>query len=70
MDKYFVKPGSKVKLKEWPTRSDDSILKDDGKAQLVVAENRNGPTGDVPLTFIKEIIQPAWNIEILMRKLH
>ena len=36
MDKYFVKPGSKVKLKEWPTRSDDSILKDDGKAQLVV----------------------------------
>lgn len=36
MDKHFVKPGSKIKLNEYPTRSDDSILKDDGKAQLAV----------------------------------
>ena len=36
----------------------------DGKAQLVVAKNRNGPTGDVPLTFIKEIMRfesRAWD---------
>jgi len=30
---------------------------EDGKAQLVIAKNRNGPTGDVPLTFIKEIMR-------------
>lgn len=27
----------------------------DGKAKLIVAKNRNGPTGDVPLTFIKQL---------------
>ena len=30
---------------------------EDGKAELVIAKNRNGPTGDVPLTFIKEIMR-------------
>ena len=38
----------------------------DGKAQLVIAKNRNGPTGDVPLTFIKEIMRfetRAWDNE-------
>jgi len=29
----------------------------EGKALLVIAKNRNGPTGDVPLTFIKEIMR-------------
>ncbi|QRN82569.1 polyphosphate kinase 2 family protein [Chloroflexota bacterium] len=36
MDQHFVKPGSKVKLNDLPTRSDGNILKADGKAQLVV----------------------------------
>jgi PPK2 family polyphosphate:nucleotide phosphotransferase len=36
MDKYRVKPGSKVKLNDLPTRSDGSIEKKDGKAQLAV----------------------------------
>jgi PPK2 family polyphosphate:nucleotide phosphotransferase len=36
MDKYRVKPGSKVKLEDLPTRSDGSIEKKDGKAQLAV----------------------------------
>jgi PPK2 family polyphosphate:nucleotide phosphotransferase len=34
MDPYRVKPGSKVKLNDLPTRSDDGIEKADGKAQL------------------------------------
>ncbi|NWK56018.1 replicative DNA helicase [Verrucomicrobiaceae bacterium N1E253] len=29
----------------------------DGEAVLVIAKNRNGPTGDVPLSFIKEIMR-------------
>ncbi len=39
---------------------------EDGKAELVIAKNRNGPTGDVPLTFIKEIMRfetRAWEHE-------
>ena len=39
---------------------------EDGKAELVIAKNRNGPTGDVPLTFIKEIMRfetRAWERE-------
>lgn len=36
MDDYRVKPGSKVKLNDWPTRSDGSIEKADGKAQLAL----------------------------------
>lgn len=34
MDKYLVKPGSKVKLNDLPTRSDGSIEKKEGKAKL------------------------------------
>ena len=34
MDQYRVKPGSKIKLDDLPTRSDGSIEKADGKAQL------------------------------------
>lgn len=30
---------------------------EEGKAILVIAKNRNGPTGEVPLTFIKEIMR-------------
>ena len=39
---------------------------EDGKAELVIAKNRNGPTGDVPLTFIKEIMRfetRAWEAD-------
>lgn len=39
---------------------------EDGKAELVIAKNRNGPTGEVPLTFIKEIMRfesRAWEKE-------
>ena len=30
---------------------------EDGKAELVIAKNRNGPTGSVPLSFIKETMR-------------
>lgn len=30
---------------------------EEGKAVLVIAKNRNGPTGEVPLSFIKEIMR-------------
>ncbi len=39
---------------------------EDGKAELVIAKNRNGPTGEVALTFIKEIMRfesRAWDRE-------
>ena len=39
---------------------------EDGKAELVIAKNRNGPTGDVPLHFIKEIMRfetRAWETD-------
>ena len=36
MDLHQIKPGSKVKLDDLPTRADHDILKADGKAQLAV----------------------------------
>ena len=36
---------------------DEAKNEAEGKALLVIAKNRNGPTGDVPLTFIKEIMR-------------
>lgn len=36
----------------------------EGKSLLIIAKNRNGPTGDIPLTFIKEIMRfetRAWD---------
>ena len=36
MEPYQIKPGSKIKLEDLPTRSDGSLLKADGKAQLAV----------------------------------
>ncbi len=44
----------------------DDRDEEDGKAELVIAKNRNGPTGDVPLSFIKEIMRfetRAWEPE-------
>ncbi|MFT5882801.1 MAG: replicative DNA helicase, partial [Crocinitomicaceae bacterium] len=29
----------------------------DGEAELNLAKNRNGPTGSIPLTFIKELMR-------------
>jgi len=30
---------------------------DDGEAELVLAKNRNGPTGSIPLTFIPHLMR-------------
>ena len=30
---------------------------DDGEAELVLAKNRNGPTGAIPLTFIPDLMR-------------
>jgi replicative DNA helicase len=42
-----------------PTKDDAEEEREanEGIAQLILAKNRNGPTGDVPLTFIKELMR-------------
>ena len=40
-----------------PTAEDADQEENLGKAELIVAKNRNGPTGDLPLTFIKELMR-------------
>ncbi|WP_411846438.1 replicative DNA helicase [Roseibacillus persicicus] len=42
-----------------PTADDAAEQKEanEGKAQLIIAKNRNGATGDVPLTFRKELMR-------------
>ena len=45
-DSYYVEAGDEEAKNEA-----------EGKALLVIAKNRNGPTGDIPLTFIKEIMR-------------
>ncbi len=39
---------------EYFADSDEEKLAEDGKATLIIAKQRNGPTGDVHLTFLKE----------------
>jgi replicative DNA helicase len=40
------------------TKKDDEDQEDNaGMAELIIAKNRNGPTGDLPLTFIKELMR-------------
>ena len=38
-------------------REEDDDEDNEGIAELVIAKNRNGPTGNVPLTFIKELMR-------------
>ncbi|NNC88915.1 MAG: replicative DNA helicase [Akkermansiaceae bacterium] len=42
---------------EYYADNDEERDEAQGKSQLVIAKNRNGPTGDVPLTFIKELMR-------------
>jgi replicative DNA helicase len=39
---------------EYYADSDDEKKESEGKATLIIAKQRNGPVGDVPLTFLKE----------------
>ena len=39
---------------EYYAENDEAKAESAGKATLIIAKQRNGPTGDVPLTFIKE----------------
>lgn len=45
-ESYYVEAGD-----------DEAKSEAEGKALLVIAKNRNGPTGEVPLSFIKEIMR-------------
>ena len=39
---------------EYYADSDEEKKANEGKATLIIAKQRNGPVGDVPLTFLKE----------------
>ena len=39
---------------EYYAESEEERIETEGKATLIIAKARNGPTGDVPLTFLKE----------------
>ena len=39
---------------EYYAENDEEKKEAEGKATLIIAKQRNGPVGDVPLTFLKE----------------
>ena len=39
---------------EYYAENDDERKESEGKATLIIAKQRNGPVGDIPLTFLKE----------------
>ena len=39
---------------EYYADTDEEKQEAEGKATLIIAKQRNGPVGDVPLTFLKE----------------
>ncbi len=39
---------------EYYAETDEDKQEAEGKAMLIIAKQRNGPVGDVPLTFLKE----------------